>query len=164
MGRDLFRGNEHPTQQSRAAGLSISASSSPSTTNLPGREASPAVGQNTASPWEENQLASYTGPLTSMEALGRWIEIIEIYTGLALTYETDRLIAINGIASCLQSSLKCKYIAGLWDYQLEIQMCWFRGASAMTKRTSVAKSPTWSWISSPGPVRHAIDVPNARMV
>jgi len=34
----------------------------------------------------------------SSRGLGRWLDIIEIYTGLDLTYETDRQVAIAGVA------------------------------------------------------------------
>lgn len=96
--------------------------------------------------------------LTRAEALHRWHEIIEIYTSLNLTFETDRQVAIGGIVRCLQPALSCKHVADLWDYRLELQLLWYCLGS--WTRTSVSKAPSWSWVSSPGEVRYRLDVYN----
>jgi hypothetical protein len=94
-----------------------------------------------------------------MMALDRWCEIIKIYTGLDLTYETDRQVAISGIVRCLQPSMNCKFVAGIWDHEVELQLLW--GLDDW-KRTPVSKAPSWPWASSPGSVYHVIHVDTMR--
>jgi hypothetical protein len=96
--------------------------------------------------------------LTRMRALRRWEEIVEMYTGRDLTYETDRQVAIAGVAGWLQASLNCKYVAGMWDYLLEHQLLW-RCCGRWTKTSaSRAPAPTWSWASCPGNIRYDLQM------
>jgi hypothetical protein len=163
LGKGLLQDSEHTTREPAAAGQSISAASILSTTSSTSRETSLAVGAHAANLRRDIHLPeSREGPLTRMAALERWLEIIKIYTGLNLTYETDRLVAINGIVRCLQPFLNCRYVAGLWDHQLELQLCWYRGASVEVKKTPMPTLPTWSWASSNGLVCYATNVSHAR--
>jgi hypothetical protein len=78
-----------------------------------------------------------------------------LWLRLVLTHETDRLAVIAGIVRCLQPPLNCKYVAGLWDYQVELQFLWSRICG--WTRSSTYKTPTWSWASSPGLLHYAPD-------
>jgi hypothetical protein len=78
-----------------------------------------------------------------------------LWLRLVLTHETDRLAAIAGIVRCLQPPLNCKYVAGLWDYQVELQLLWSRICRGM--RASTYKTPTWPWASSLGLLHYAPD-------
>ncbi|TVY81568.1 hypothetical protein LSUE1_G002792 [Lachnellula suecica] len=72
-------------------------------------------------------------------------DIVEEYTQLDLTRETDRLSALAGVATRASTlRLGDQYMAGLW------------------RQTIRAALPTWSWASITGQIRHArvADVPN----
>lgn len=72
------------------------------------------------------------------------------FSACELTYETDRLRAIAGVVRCMKDTLKCKYIAGFWEYELASQLVW-RTIGTST-RPSTYQAPTWSWASRPGEV------------
>ncbi|KAF7920703.1 hypothetical protein EAE99_007997 [Botrytis elliptica] len=91
--------------------------------------------------------------LDENEVLGKWFETVEEYSRLHLSYPSDRLVAIAGVATIFQKRLKCRYLAGLWQCDITRSLLWSVSGSVHTKsdkslsrsRTSVA--PSWSWAS-----------------
>ncbi|KAH8800212.1 heterokaryon incompatibility protein-domain-containing protein [Xylogone sp. PMI_703] len=79
-----------------------------------------------------------------------WTWAIENYSSCKLTYSKDKLIAISGIARHIQKQTGDQYIAGMWQKDLELQLCWRMGKSA--RRLAPYTAPTWSWASRDGPV------------
>ncbi|KAI5459161.1 heterokaryon incompatibility protein-domain-containing protein, partial [Mariannaea sp. PMI_226] len=53
-----------------------------------------------------------------------WAMLLQQYTSTSLTYESDILPALSGIATQVSSAGKGAYLAGLWREQLERQMYW----------------------------------------
>jgi hypothetical protein len=53
-----------------------------------------------------------------------WLEIVKAYFQLRLTYETDRLPALSGIASHLATLFNTSYVAGLWKEDLLRCLLW----------------------------------------
>jgi Heterokaryon incompatibility protein (HET) len=87
--------------------------------------------------------------------LERWVEIVERYTRLQLTYESDRLLAVSGLARRLSEISvlnSADYLAGLWRQQLPAQLLWFRLAWRDPVRRSPEVAPSWSWASVNAPV------------
>jgi hypothetical protein len=73
--------------------------------------------------------------------------------------ESDRQVAIADIARCLQPSLNFKYVAGVWDYQVEFQLVWTTiDIWRKFGKTSTSKSLSWSWASSPSIVCYITSV------
>jgi hypothetical protein len=95
-----------------------------------------------------------------------WQHMVEDYTARKLTKDTDRLIAIAGIADGLQSHSSKQYVAGLWKDQLPITLLWFVRTyfdppnedevlrSQLPDRPSEMIAPSWSWASCSAPVFH----------
>jgi hypothetical protein len=89
------------------------------------------------------------------EALIVWEMIIRYYTQTYLTYPTDRLVAIGGVASQLHPRIQCRYFAGLWEHQFIKQLLWStRTLDSSTSsyisansRPSEYLAPSWSWAS-----------------
>ncbi|KAK2605985.1 hypothetical protein QQS21_003611 [Conoideocrella luteorostrata] len=50
---------------------------------------------------------------------GLWREIIEVYTKCSLTFASDKLVAVSGLAKSIQAAFNIDYCAGLWDCDLE---------------------------------------------
>ncbi|KAK1916127.1 hypothetical protein P3342_003942 [Pyrenophora teres f. teres] len=80
-----------------------------------------------------------------------WHRSVTEYTGLELTYETDRLPAIAAVAERISRALRADdiYVAGLWKDSIISDMLWcpmIRG-----RRTPLHKrgKPSWSWASYP---------------
>ncbi|KAF3037795.1 hypothetical protein E8E12_005066 [Didymella heteroderae] len=48
----------------------------------------------------------------------RWLQLVQTYSQLELTYKTDRLPALSGIAYLVASKAKDTYIAGLWKQDI----------------------------------------------
>ncbi|KAH8764432.1 heterokaryon incompatibility protein-domain-containing protein [Hyaloscypha finlandica] len=88
------------------------------------------------------------------EGLGIWVLMVEDYTACALTYETDRLTAIAGLARYMKPILKCSYIAGLWKDSLVLQLLW--RSAGRGNRASRYQAPTWPWASRSGQVISAL--------
>ncbi|KAH6868878.1 heterokaryon incompatibility protein-domain-containing protein [Thelonectria olida] len=81
----------------------------------------------------------------------QWGSIVSIYTNCALTKESDRLIAMSGIAKTFQEVNGDTYLAGLWKRMVYIDLAWTTNASggAQVLRCK-SYAPTWSWASVAG--------------
>jgi hypothetical protein len=97
----------------------------------------------TASPGNESRMAY------------RWIRIVEAYTMLELTFMSDRLIAIAGIAKQFSRGLhNKKYCAGLWEESLLTGLTWARKDPhrLLVRPSPPSTGPSWSWISVPSAI------------
>ncbi|CAG8955872.1 hypothetical protein HYFRA_00008722 [Hymenoscyphus fraxineus] len=83
----------------------------------------------------------------------QWYNLVLAYSALDITYETDRLPALSGLASSFSQRLNCAYLAGLWEHDLWRGLLWQRpeafGRKANCRRLEGKASsiPTWSWAS-----------------
>jgi len=77
----------------------------------------------------------------------QWPQIVNYYSQRKLTRNTDKLIAIGGLARLIHQSSKDEYLGGMWRDKLEMQLCWTSGfEDHSVSKTYIA--PTWSWASS----------------
>jgi hypothetical protein len=88
-------------------------------------------------------------------AMKEWQEVCSEYSRRNLTYNTDRLPALAGIASRFHHRLGSNYIAGLWELELPFNLGWYRRDLTDSPQVSYpifpAMSngvPTWSWASN----------------
>jgi hypothetical protein len=86
-----------------------------------------------------------------------WLPSVQSYTRLQLTFESDRLPAIAGVAKRYASIHGDSYVAGMWFEKLkgaESSFFWqptrARGTSPEMRRQS--RVPTWSWASICEPI------------
>ena len=82
-----------------------------------------------------------------------WPKIIENYSRRELTVNSDRLLAILGIANVLTEIWNDTYLAGMWLGSMIAHMGWYR--DPFIKGTSMRRSdivPSWSWASLEHPV------------
>jgi hypothetical protein len=87
---------------------------------------------------------------------GIWDKIIMIYTAGRLTKQSDKLVAISGIARQMKSLLKVRYLAGLWDNYVESQLLWsVDNSEREAVRPRTYHAPSWSWASVDGDVKMA---------
>ncbi|TVY90459.1 hypothetical protein LAWI1_G004505 [Lachnellula willkommii] len=95
------------------------------------------------------------GRLEKKEDLhGLWRTIVEDYVLLDLTYESDRLPAISGLASRFSQYLPegDGYLAGLWKSDLARDLLWDCGSAGTggptrKKVPGPVLAPSWSWAS-----------------
>ncbi|TGO07918.1 hypothetical protein BTUL_0237g00150 [Botrytis tulipae] len=84
-----------------------------------------------------------------------WKDIVELYMKSNLTFETDRLVAIGGMANAAAQHIGGKYLAGVWEEDLLPGILW----SARNYPSNLSKftqallekyeftAPSWSWAS-----------------
>lgn len=94
----------------------------------------------------------------------RWERIAWRYSGTNLTYGSDRLAALSGIAARQHEATGDQYLAGLWRKGLIYDLLWrleehCEGARPSSTERTVRnrfrpdwRAPTWSWLSVDGKV------------
>jgi hypothetical protein len=91
-----------------------------------------------------------------MDPLAMWHLLVEDYSRRKLTFLTDKLPAIAGIAHVFHSSHSGPFLAGIWGEELPIGLLW-RHTCSETERSGrrpkeLETLPSWSWTSVEGPV------------
>jgi hypothetical protein len=80
-----------------------------------------------------------------------WNTIVAYYSKKLLTNESDRLIALYGIAQSIQKQYtKGEYVAGLWKEHLLNQLMWTTYKNLKKRRPAAYRAPSWSWASVVG--------------
>ncbi|VUC20080.1 unnamed protein product [Clonostachys rosea] len=80
-----------------------------------------------------------------------WGAMVSIYIGCHLTEESDRFIAMSGIAKAFRQVKGDTYLAGLWKRTLHTDLSWETSACRGTQtRRNRAYAPSWSWVSIVG--------------
>lgn len=82
-----------------------------------------------------------------------WITVVSGYSARLLTRDTDRLAAVQGLASELATARPGDtYVWGLWCNELPQQLLWHRRGT-LRKAPDVLRIPSWSWAASIGPIK-----------
>ncbi|KAF8860218.1 HET-domain-containing protein [Acephala macrosclerotiorum] len=77
-----------------------------------------------------------------------WCDLVHNYSGYGLTVETDKLIAISGIAKRIQEISDDQYLAGMWKSHLPVGLLWRVWRSRRPYALSASyRAPSWSWAS-----------------
>lgn len=92
-----------------------------------------------------------TSPGEKMAFHKGWYEVVEQYAGRNLTKDTDRIPAIVGVADFIEKSVGRRFVAGLWENTLDLNLLWNVKAGQSQARVGCA-APTWSWVSINGGV------------
>jgi hypothetical protein len=88
------------------------------------------------------------------EAMENWFSLVKVYSHRHLTFATDRILAISGIAERYGRVFGDQYCAGLWRSTFAKALYWksTHEGGKMHSRPQVWQGPSWSWISVNGPV------------
>jgi len=86
-----------------------------------------------------------------------WYVLLSQYMRRELTYATDKLPALAGIAAYMGEVTQLRYLAGIWENDLENGLAWgtfeaehglrASGERAIEMYARVPGSPSWSWAS-----------------
>jgi hypothetical protein len=89
------------------------------------------------------------GETSKPECADFWLDIVSVFSELTLSYSTDGLPALSGLASRLSSQMDGPYFAGLWRYNLIPSLTWelWFPYPEFTQRLQPYCAPTWSWAS-----------------
>ncbi|KAK5704437.1 hypothetical protein LTR97_003455 [Elasticomyces elasticus] len=82
----------------------------------------------------------------------KWCDIVEAYTECILSYTSDKLVAIAGMAQMVSHITQCQYLAGLWRKDLEHQLLWKVVSPSPAAAVDGTRGPSWSWASVDGGV------------
>lgn len=79
----------------------------------------------------------------------RWRDLIEEYSSMSLTYDADRLRALEGMATTVGARLgRHKYMQGVWTINMKSFLAW--EVSNEFPRPSQQIAPSWSWAAVRG--------------
>jgi hypothetical protein len=82
-----------------------------------------------------------------------WGSIVEHYSARLLTYATDKLVALQGIANELRKKYPERvYAQGLWVNDLPRHLLWRGEVRNLTRTPPKLNIPSWSWASKMGSV------------
>ncbi|TRX87911.1 hypothetical protein FHL15_011200 [Xylaria flabelliformis] len=85
----------------------------------------------------------------------RWFDLVEPYSTRQLTKDSDKVIALLGVAQFIQQNTGLQFVAGLWERVLPFNLLWtLHGPARDRPRDRVA--PTWSWASVDGRISHRL--------
>jgi hypothetical protein len=90
-----------------------------------------------------------TNPAFQYRGSKRWNDLLGQYSRRNLSWESDKLPALSGLARVFQGRYGDDYIAGLWRSQIIEGMCWQCVEQQGTEhiRTKEYRAPSWSWAS-----------------
>lgn len=78
-----------------------------------------------------------------------WWQFLSLYTARQLTFESDRFLAMNGVATIAQRWTHLRSSFGLWYHFFIYELCWYIDPTGNpARRPSTWLGPTWSWIST----------------
>ncbi|KAK3331655.1 heterokaryon incompatibility protein-domain-containing protein [Cercophora scortea] len=108
---------------------------------------------HTTDSWSESppHLEDITVPM-------EWLDLVEMYTNCDLTKESDKLIAIAGMAREIQRQTSSIWAAGLWGSSniFPPSLLWMQGSTKLRRPsiTNPQRAPSWSWAAWDGPIQH----------
>jgi len=89
-----------------------------------------------------------------------WYDMVANYTRRALSVDSDKLLAVAGLASLMGEHYGLTYVTGLWKEDLQVGLCWYvtsrndmfckDGPRCITENFPDYLAPTWSWASAHG--------------
>lgn len=86
-----------------------------------------------------------------------WARVVLLYTSTSVTHESDKLVAVSGLAKRMRSILNDRYLAGLWFKHLPTELLWQVTSQPMDMekvvyRPNQYRAPSWSWASIEGSI------------
>jgi len=79
-----------------------------------------------------------------------WQELISQYTRRKLTYASDKLPALAGLATHFERAGAGTYHNGLWMEALETHLLWENSIGSSIQEIRPRNTPSWSWVSTAG--------------
>ena len=82
-----------------------------------------------------------------------WNDLIERYSIAKLTRDSDRIVALSGLAEALHAKTRDDYLVGMWRSNIYSGLLWaVRERDLRKPRPRQYRAPTWSWLSIDSPV------------
>ena len=119
------------------------------------------IGKSRAQPSLFSPLTAAMVPISprSESAHQVWRSVVKNFTQREITEESDKLLAISGIAQQLHLITGDEYLAGLWKGSLMSELMWSHGlmfdfakSPPPARRPEKYRAPSWSWASVDGAI------------
>ena len=123
---------------------------------FPGQSSPPI--EPTAKVISRNMGGGVSKPLDTATIFRTWTQLVSAYSRKQLSYPSDRLPALSGMAQTVQPVVGGSYLAGLWEKDLLNGLCWSARPQDLSKRPGF-RAPTWSWASIDSAVEWATKLP-----
>jgi len=82
-----------------------------------------------------------------------WASCVAEYKTRDLTIQSDKILAISGIAKLYANALGDRYLAGLWESSLPDALLWYvQAVEKRLPRPRKYQGPSWSWVSVNGKI------------
>ncbi|KAF1847863.1 HET-domain-containing protein [Cucurbitaria berberidis CBS 394.84] len=101
----------------------------------------------------DNELYNFLDAATRQTIYHVWYSAVAAYSERRLTFASDKLPALAGIASRVQAITHDQYLAGHWCRELERSLFWQTSTEPDTwtpARVKKYRAPSWSWASIDG--------------
>jgi hypothetical protein len=107
--------------------------------------------------------------LSRKETLERWETIVQQYSQRQLTYPSDKLPALSGLASQYARLTDSRYLAGLWRENLAQLLLWSVDPQIAPRPVAPDyRAPSWSWASIDGklimPIARSTNPPSLKVL
>ncbi|TQV94699.1 HET domain-containing protein [Cordyceps javanica] len=87
------------------------------------------------------------------EAFQFWHKLVENYSNRSLSLNSDKLPAISGIAEVVQQKTRSRYVAGLWEDNIDLDLLWHKtGDLPESAEGHDPQAPSFSWASVDGEI------------
>ncbi len=93
---------------------------------------------------------------------GNWHQLVKMYSPKRLTYTSDKLLALTGLAKQYMARNRlhaADYLVGMWKPQLPHALLW---RVEQGRRPTRYRAPTWAWASIDGEVKYPEPSTSAR--
>ncbi|KAL7950685.1 heterokaryon incompatibility domain-containing protein [Trichoderma barbatum] len=91
-----------------------------------------------------------------------WHQIVAEYSGLRISFTSDRLPALSGVARQYGTAHSVdlgRYVAGMWEKCFPSELLWYCASRKIHHRPNSYCGPTWSWISTGNIASYATGCP-----
>jgi hypothetical protein len=96
-------------------------------------------------------------PSLKAKVFHAWRDLIFHASKLGITYESDRLYTILGIAKHVEKETGSEYLYGTWADDLALELFWvvhpWDGKLFSCRPTALPRAPSWCWASLEGRIR-----------
>ncbi|KAK1703753.1 heterokaryon incompatibility protein-domain-containing protein, partial [Colletotrichum lupini] len=76
-----------------------------------------------------------------------WGALVDIYTSRTLSFNTDRDLAMSGVAERFAVLTGDEYAAGLWKRSIRDELLWRVEQDERRNRAAAYQGPSWSWFA-----------------
>lgn len=95
----------------------------------------------------QRRALNFGAGLLSDDPVSHWKELVENFTTRDMSFKSDILPAVAGLASVIGRKYGLTYLAGMWEEKLSSMLLWAVQPPSSQGGHEVYYAPSWSWAS-----------------